>query len=123
MNLPDAVDLNRLAAPRWVFNFGMTISGAGQTGTQYPVSVSPPAQTHPDLDGDTTAGQLAVFGSQSSVRTRIAAQRLDARQFGDAFSTLALIDRQSKGRAAGDAWQTLDRLLWFLCDPSAVRLP
>ena len=54
---------------------------------------------------------------------RSAAQRLDAREFGDAFSTLALIDRQSKGRAAGDAWQTLDRLLWFLCDPSAVRLP
>jgi DNA polymerase III delta subunit len=54
---------------------------------------------------------------------RSAAQRLDARQFGDAFSTLALIDRQSKGRATGDAWQTLDRLLWFLCDPSAVRLP
>ena len=54
---------------------------------------------------------------------RSAAQRLDERQFGDAFRALALIDRQSKGRAAGDAWQTLDRLLWFLCDPSAVRLP
>ena len=54
---------------------------------------------------------------------RNAAQRLGERQFADAFRTLALIDRQSKGRAAGDAWQTLDRLLWFLCDPAAVRLP
>ncbi|MEJ2385176.1 MAG: DNA polymerase III subunit delta [Xanthomonadales bacterium] len=53
---------------------------------------------------------------------RSTAQRLSERQFGDAFSTLALIDRQSKGRAAGDAWQTLDRLLWFLCSPDAVSL-
>ena len=52
-----------------------------------------------------------------------AAQRLSAEQFGDAFRTLALIDRQSKGRAAGDAWRTLDRLLWFLSDPAAVTLP
>ena len=53
---------------------------------------------------------------------RQAVRRLSAPQFSDAFRTLSLVDRQSKGRAAGDAWQTLDRLLWFLCDPRAVSL-
>jgi DNA polymerase-3 subunit delta len=45
--------------------------------------------------------------------------RLSAFDFGESFRTLGLIDRQSKGRARGDPWQTLDRLLWFLCDPSS----
>jgi len=54
---------------------------------------------------------------------RAAVRRLSATQFGDAFRALALIDRQSKGRAEGDAWQSLDRLLWFLCDPAGARLP
>lgn len=54
---------------------------------------------------------------------RQAVRRLSAPQFNQAFRTLSLVDRQSKGRAAGDAWQTLDRLLWFLCDPRAVSLP
>lgn len=51
---------------------------------------------------------------------RQACRRLGASQFGDSFRTLSLIDRQSKGRAAGDAWQTLDRLLWFLCRPDEL---
>lgn len=34
-----------------------------------------------------------------------------------AFRMLALIDRQSKGRASGDPWQSLDRLLCSLCEP------
>lgn len=50
-------------------------------------------------------------------------RRLSARDFGRAFRTLSLIDRQSKGRAGGDAWQTLDRLLWFLCMPERASLP
>jgi len=54
---------------------------------------------------------------------RRAAQRLSGRDFGDAFRALALIDRQSKGRAPGDAWQTLDRLLWFLSDPAGGPRP
>lgn len=54
---------------------------------------------------------------------RAAVRRLSAAQFGDAFRALALIDRQGKGRAAGDDWQSLDRLLWFLCDPAGARLP
>jgi DNA polymerase-3 subunit delta len=29
----------------------------------------------------------------------------------------------SKGRAQGDAWQTLDRLLWSLCEPTAAIGP
>jgi DNA polymerase-3 subunit delta len=52
---------------------------------------------------------------------RQALRRLSADDFGAAFRGLALIDRQSKGRARGDAWQTLDRLLWFLCDPQSIR--
>lgn len=53
---------------------------------------------------------------------RQAVRRLSAPHFNAAFRALSLVDRQSKGRAAGDAWQTLDRLLWFLCDPLAVSL-
>jgi DNA polymerase-3 subunit delta len=52
---------------------------------------------------------------------RQALRRLSGAELGEAFRTISLIDRQSKGRAQGDAWQTLDRLLWFLCDPSAVK--
>jgi DNA polymerase-3 subunit delta len=50
-----------------------------------------------------------------------ALSRLSVADFGESFKALSLIDRQSKGRAAGDDWQTLDRLLWFLCDPKAVK--
>lgn len=53
---------------------------------------------------------------------KAAIQRLSEYQLDDSFRSLALIDRQSKGRAAGDPWQTLDRLLWHLCDPGAVHL-
>jgi DNA polymerase-3 subunit delta len=48
---------------------------------------------------------------------RQALQRLSEKELGESFRVLSLIDRQSKGRAAGDAWQTLDRLLWFMCNP------
>jgi DNA polymerase-3 subunit delta len=54
---------------------------------------------------------------------RQALQRLSEAELGEAFRMLSLIDRQSKGRAAGDAWQTLDRLLWYLCDPGNRQLP
>jgi len=72
-------------------------------------------------------GESSVFGKlrvwqarQGPIRQ--ATRRLSAYDFGEAFRTLSLIDRQSKGRAAGDPWQTLDRLLWHLCDPGAVKL-
>ena len=49
------------------------------------------------------------YNRQNTVRA--AARRLDTRKLFGAFKTLALIDRQSKGRAAGDPWQGLDTLL------------
>jgi DNA polymerase-3 subunit delta len=53
---------------------------------------------------------------------KAAIRRLSDSDLGNSFRALSLIDRQSKGRAAGDPWQSLDRLLWQLCDPGAVRL-
>lgn len=46
---------------------------------------------------------------QNTVRS--AARRLNTRQLFGAFKQLSLIDRQSKGQAAGDPWQSLDTLL------------
>jgi DNA polymerase III delta subunit len=46
---------------------------------------------------------------------RHALSRLSDRQIGDSFRALALLDRQGKGRAAGDPWQTLDQMLLALC--------
>jgi len=52
---------------------------------------------------------------------RAAMRRLGAEAFDDGFRALARIDRQSKGRAAGDPWHTLDQLLCNLCAaPAAV---
>jgi len=42
---------------------------------------------------------------------RMVSRRLDTGQIAGAFKTLSLIDRQSKGQAAGDPWQTIDTLL------------
>lgn len=49
------------------------------------------------------------FNRQNIIRA--AARRLDTRRLFEAFKLLALIDRQSKGRAAGDPWQSIDTLL------------
>ena len=49
---------------------------------------------------------------------RAAARRLDTRMFFGAFKLLSLIDRQSKGRAAGDPWQSIDTLLLQLSSKS-----
>lgn len=46
---------------------------------------------------------------QHTIRT--AARRLATRTLYDAFSLLSLIDRQSKGRASGDPWQSIEVLL------------
>ena len=54
---------------------------------------------------------------------RQALRRLSAGDLGEAIRGLSLIDRQSKGRAEGDAWQTLDRLLWLVCDPRRAVFP
>lgn len=46
---------------------------------------------------------------QNTVRT--AARRLDTLRLFNAFKLLSLIDRQSKGQAAGDPWRSIDTLL------------
>jgi DNA polymerase-3 subunit delta len=66
-------------------------------------------------------GRLRIWPARQGPMRR-ALGRLSDVHFGEVFQALGLIDRQSKGRAAGDAWQTLDRLLWFLCNPAAVQL-
>ncbi len=55
-------------------------------------------------------GRLRVWRDRQAV-IRSAARRLNTRRLFAAFRQLSLIDRQSKGRAAGDPWQSLDTLL------------
>ncbi len=54
--------------------------------------------------------RLNVWHSRQQV-VRAAARRLDTRKFFGAFKLLLTVDRQSKGRAPGDPWQTLENLL------------
>ncbi len=65
--------------------------------------------------------KLNVWSSRQGPM-KAAIRRLSAYKLDDSFRSLALIDRQSKGRATGDPWQTLDRLLWHLCEPTALHL-
>jgi DNA polymerase-3 subunit delta len=66
-------------------------------------------------------GKLRIWPARQAPM-RQALQRLSEFALGESFRTLALIDHQSKGRASGDPWQTLDRLLWYLCEPRTARL-
>jgi len=59
-------------------------------------------------------GRHRVF-KMAQPQFREALRRLTQRQIDDSFHALALADRQSKGRAAGDPWQTLDQMLLALC--------
>lgn len=64
--------------------------------------------------------EAVVFRKLNVWRTRqaalrAAARRLDGKRLADAWSRLAELDRQSKGRAAGDPWHSLDRLVCRLC--------
>lgn len=64
--------------------------------------------------------RLRVFAlAQPLFRQALA--RLSDRQIGDAFRALALLDRQSKGRAAGEPWQTLDQMLLALCAEATIN--
>ena len=54
--------------------------------------------------------RLNIWYNRQNI-VRAAARRLHTRKLYEAFKLLALMDRQSKGRAAGDAWQSLDSLL------------
>jgi DNA polymerase-3 subunit delta len=42
---------------------------------------------------------------------RVVSRRVGTEQIGAAFKMLSLVDRQSKGQAAGDPWQSIDTLL------------
>lgn len=55
-------------------------------------------------------GRLRVWRNRQGL-IRSAARRLNTRRLFAAFKQLSLIDRQSKGRAAGNPWQSLDALL------------
>jgi len=79
--------------------------------------------------GQLDAARCAVLGGENEARAfgrlRIlkmaqpafsqALRRVTARQLGNAMRALALVDHQGKGRAPGDPWQTLDRMLLALC--------
>ncbi len=54
------------------------------------------------------------YNRQNTVRS--AARRLHTRKLFAAFNMLSLIDRQSKGRASGDPWQSIDTLLLELSE-------
>ena len=59
-------------------------------------------------------GRLRIFkGAQPLFRQAMG--RLSGEQIDNAFRSLALLDRQGKGRADGDPWQTLDRIVLDLC--------
>lgn len=54
---------------------------------------------------------------------RQALRRIPARILGASFTTLSKIDRQSKGQASGDPWQTLDQLLTELSLAGSTTAP
>lgn len=64
-------------------------------------------------------GKLRIWQSRQGPMRQLL-RRLNPSALAASFRALALIDRQSKGRAGGDPWQTLDRLLVQLCDPGAA---
>ena len=71
-------------------------------------------------EGESTVfGKLRIWQSRQGPMRQLL-RRLTEPALGESFRALALIDRQSKGRAGGDPWQTLDRLLVHLCEPSAA---
>lgn len=106
---------------------------AGLQRTGVPIQAVTGAMYRELTVADTARAAIAAGESETAAFSRLrvwqarqgpmrkALRRLSAFQFGEVFRTLGLIDRQSKGRAPGDAWQALDRLLWFLCDPTAVK--
>ncbi len=70
-------------------------------------------------DAATVFGRLRIWPARQGP-IRDAGRRLGSRGCGEVLRRLSLIDRQSKGRAAGDAWQSLDHLLCYLCNPETA---
>jgi DNA polymerase-3 subunit delta len=66
-------------------------------------------------------GKLRVWPARQAIVGQTA-RRLSEYHFGEAYRALAMIDQQSKGRAQGDPWQTLDQLLCLLCAPGTIAL-
>ena len=64
-------------------------------------------------------GKLRIWQSRQGPMRQLL-RRLNETALGESFRALALIDRQSKGRAGGDPWQTLDRLMVHLCKPGTA---
>ena len=64
-------------------------------------------------------GKLRIWQSRQGPMRQLL-RRLTGAALGESFQALALIDRQSKGRAGGDPWQTLDRLLVQICQPGTA---
>lgn len=58
--------------------------------------------------------QLQVWQARQGV-FREAARRINGKRLADAWYRLAEIDRQSKGRAAGDPWHSLNEYVRALC--------
>jgi len=58
--------------------------------------------------------RLRIF-KMAQPHFRQALSRVSGRQISNSFRALALLDRQGKGRAPGDPWQTLNHMLLDLC--------
>ena len=67
-------------------------------------------------------GRLRIFRMAQPAYHQ-ALRRLSDRQIGNSIRALTLMDRQSKGRAEGDPWQTLDLMLLELCARSKSAAP
>lgn len=73
-------------------------------------------------DGQSVFRRLRIWPARQAPM-RQALRRLSSNDLGAAFRALSLIDLQGKGQAPGDPWQTLDRMLWSLCDPRSAPRP
>ncbi|MDX2428563.1 MAG: DNA polymerase III subunit delta [Xanthomonadales bacterium] len=62
-------------------------------------------------ENETTVFRRLNVWQNRQYTVRTAARRLGTLKLFDAFKMLALIDRQCKGRAAGDPWQSIDSML------------
>ncbi len=63
-------------------------------------------------------GRLRIFNMAQPLFSQ-ALRRISEYQLGESFRALAVVDRQGKGRAPGDPWQTLDGIILGLCAISA----